>query len=339
MNWFYESAGQQQGPVSDSELDRLLSEGKINATTLVWHDGMADWKPMSEARPGVSIPPPVTGGISLEGQPGPGFVRCSLTGKIIPEAEAVFIQGKPYSAEAKPAVLQSVQQSGSVPVLAGDRTGPPWEHRAELGFFPSAWGTIQGVLTKPSETFGTMKREGGLSSPLLFYVIFGSIGMITALLYQYLTTRATGAAAPPAGSFEALVASWMAPPRIYIIALVVPVFISLNGFLGAGLTHLSLMIFGGAKQPYETTFRVHAFAHGSSTFLSVIPVCGGLVGAIWGIVATCIGIAKAHEISTGRAVLAVLAPLLICCVFGFFGAVSIAGFAAAAAQGAVPTVN
>ena len=34
----------------------------------------------------------------------------------------------------------------------------------------------------------------------------------------------------------------------------------------------------------------------------------------------CIGIAKAHEINTGRAVLAVLTPMVICCVgAGIFG--------------------
>ena len=35
MNWYYEKAGQRQGPITEAELDRLLASGEINATTLV----------------------------------------------------------------------------------------------------------------------------------------------------------------------------------------------------------------------------------------------------------------------------------------------------------------
>ena len=52
MNWFYESSGQQQGPVSDSDLAALLRDGTITPETRVWHDGMAEWQPLREARPG-----------------------------------------------------------------------------------------------------------------------------------------------------------------------------------------------------------------------------------------------------------------------------------------------
>jgi hypothetical protein len=328
--------------VAESKLDELLASGAITPETRVWHEGMADWKPLRDARPGSAVPPvppPVTGG--AEGQPPAGFVRCSLTGKIIPESEAVYIQGKPYSAEAKPAVLQSVQQSGTVPVLAGDRTGPPGEQRAELGLFTAAWETIKGVLTKPSETFANMKREGGLGSPLLFNVIFGSAGAIAGLVYQILVNAATGAAAPtpPPGSPDAAVAAWMSSGGMVVLAVIMPLLIALGAFITAGITHLSLMICQGAKQPFETTFRVYNYASGSSTFLQVIPICGAIVGGIWGLVVMCIGLAKAHEISTGRAVLAVLLPTVVCCAIVAIGVASFAGIAAAASQGAMPTVD
>ena len=37
--------------------------------------------------------------------------------------------------------------------------------------------------------------------------------------------------------------------------------------------------------------------------LQLIPVCGGVIAAVWGIVVNCIGLARAHETDTGRAVL------------------------------------
>ena len=73
------------------------------------------------------------------------------------------------------------------------------------------------------------------------------------------------------------------------------------------------MIFGGANQPFETTFRVFAFTQGSAGPLQIIPLCGGLISGVWAIVCYCIGLARAHETDTGRAVLAVFLPLIVCC--------------------------
>ena len=44
MEWYYASGGQQKGPVSDSEVARLVQEGVIAPDTLVWRAGMADWQ-------------------------------------------------------------------------------------------------------------------------------------------------------------------------------------------------------------------------------------------------------------------------------------------------------
>ena len=86
------------------------------------------------------------------------------------------------------------------------------------------------------------------------------------------------------------------------------------------------MIVGGANQPFETTFRVLAFTQGSTGPLQIIPLCGGLISGVWAIVCYCIGLARAHETDTGRAVLAVFLPLIVCCgggvliAFMFMGA-------------------
>ena len=73
------------------------------------------------------------------------------------------------------------------------------------------------------------------------------------------------------------------------------------------------MIVGGANQPFETTFRVLAFTQGSTGVLQLIPVCGGVIACVWGIVVNCIGLARAHETDTGRVVLAVILALVFCC--------------------------
>ena len=66
MNWFYSNNGQQAGPISEEELRNLLDTGIISDATLVWTEGMPNWKPAAEvlgvepAAPAAapSIPPP-----------------------------------------------------------------------------------------------------------------------------------------------------------------------------------------------------------------------------------------------------------------------------------------
>jgi len=45
----------------------------------------------------------------------------------------------------------------------------------------------------------------------------------------------------------------------------------------------------------------------------MIPFCGGMIAGVWNIVLEIIGLARAHETDTGKAVLAVLLPIIVCC--------------------------
>ena len=58
MEWFYALNGKQEGPVSEVELTQLLRNGVITTATLVWHAGMADWKPYSAVIGMPPVPPP-----------------------------------------------------------------------------------------------------------------------------------------------------------------------------------------------------------------------------------------------------------------------------------------
>jgi hypothetical protein len=302
MNWYYALGDQRQGPVSDADLDALIAAGTVTEITLVWRDGMLNWAPLKEARPAAAADVPA------------GWIRCTATGRYFPPEEIVYLDGKPYSGAAKPGVLQEVLQTGVLPSSEIGRTGPPWENRKELGFFPAIAQTVKGVLLEPSATFSAMKREGGLASPLLYEVMMSWAGIIVAAIYGTL--------------FQGLIQSMM--PRsqaqmpfnpmalnatIYGLMIVLwPVIAVIVTCIAAGVFHLSLMLCQGARQPFETTFRTYCYSWGSARPLQFIPVCGGLATFIWAIVAMCIGIAKTHEITTGRAVLAVLLPIGVCCM-------------------------
>jgi hypothetical protein len=66
--------------------------------------------------------------------------------------------------------------------------------------------------------------------------------------------------------------------------------------------------------------------------LEVIPFCGASVAWIWRIVCNCIGLAKAHETETWRAVVAVLLPMVVCCAGLVAIFATIIGFAASASH-------
>src|SRR6266702_882977 len=57
--------------------------------------------------------------------------------------------------------------AGATSEAVAPRSGLPWEHRQERGFFNAFVETLVMVLTKPGEAFAVMKREGGLGEPLI----------------------------------------------------------------------------------------------------------------------------------------------------------------------------
>lgn len=325
MNWYYESAGQQQGPVPDTELDRLLAEGKITPETLIWREGLPGWAPLRTARPapaaapapGFPPPPPVPGAEA----PPPGYIRCTLTGKYFPPSEIFYHEGRPYSAEAKPQLLQSLQAGTGLPGGGFDRIGPAWEQRATLGVVKAAWETIKAVLTQPSQTFATMQREGGLGTPLLFLVIVGGGGLALSYVYSALVQGAmltfAGAANTRSGGpnpFASLgLTAGITVGMMLGLAVIAPLIAVVAAFVWGGLMHLGLMMFKGANRPFETTMRVACYALGSGYSLCAIPICGGSVGGIWAIVVMCIGLSKAQDTTTGKGVAAALTPFVICC--------------------------
>jgi len=214
-------------------------------------------------------------------------------------------------------------QPGAAPTSAtvAARTGLPWEHRQERGFFNAFIETLTMVLTRPAEAFNVMKREGGLGEPLIYALIGGCVGGIVSFLFS-LGFHSIGLFADKNNSLAAMTGMGIGCGMVILVPLVIVIVL----FIWSGLAHLCLMMFGGANKPFEATFRVFAFSQGSAGPLQIIPVCGGVISGVWALVCNCIGLARAQETDTGRAVLAVFSPLIVCCggltllVFGVLGA-------------------
>jgi len=207
----------------------------------------------------------------------------------------------------------------------------PWQNRSRFpSLFGALWETIKAVLFEPTRAFSNPRVEGSFGKSLLFILLLGSIGVIVGLLWQVgLRTLHVRMGMAGGGHWAGVGFG----TRVVLTVVIVPVLIVVGSILNAGVLHLCLMILGGANRTFEATYAVVAYAGGSTSLLTLIPFCGGLIGGVWNIVLQVIGLREAHRTTTGRAVLAVLVPLIFCCgvVMVLVMAISQAALAARAA--------
>jgi hypothetical protein len=268
------------GAFPEEQVREALRSGRFLPTDLGWKEGMPNWQPLSQFSEFVAD---VAGAAPVSGAP-------------------------PPQTPTPPTAIAPAAGSTS----AAPRSGLPWDERHSKGFFGAFIETLQMMLTRPGEAFTAMRREGGLGEPLVYALIGGTFGLVVGLFYRF-ALRSVFSGFGRTDALDHMFGS----AALILMMIISPVLVAIGTFIVSAILHLCLMIVGGAKQSFETTFRVVCFSGGSINPLQVIPICGGLIAFVWGLVLYCIGLARTHEIETGRAVLAVLLPLIICCGGGF----------------------
>ncbi|MFN2542171.1 MAG: YIP1 family protein [Chthoniobacterales bacterium] len=279
------------GVFSEEEVREGLRSGRFMPGDLGWREGMANWQPLAQFS------------------------------EFAGESGAAAGTPEPPPAQPPPPVTSTI-----APALAGatsetpmPRSGLPWDERDQKGWFSAFIETLQMVLTRPDFAFRSMKTEGGLAGPIIYALIGGCVGGLVSFLFS-LGLHSIGLSFDRRNSLVALTGMGIGSAAFIIL---LPVLIVLGLFIGGAILHLCLMIVGGANKTFETTLRVLAFTHGSTGPLQMIPICGGIIGGVWAVVLNCIGLARAHETDTGRAVLAVFLPLMVCCGGGILLAILI----------------
>lgn len=205
----------------------------------------------------------------------------------------------------------------SVPPPAPGGAAPVWESPEPPPLLAALVETIKQVFTKPVETFQAMPCEGGFGKPLKFYILVAWASSAAAILYQAAATLINPAVF--AGEeFKDLPKYGLVGVFVGLI-IFMPVFLFLGSFISSGMLHLALMMVGGAKKPFETTFRVLCYASGSTSALQLVPICGGWLYSVASLVYCVIGLKEAHRTELWRPILAVFLIFLLCCgaIFGF----------------------
>ena len=190
--------------------------------------------------------------------------------------------------------------------------------------------TTRQVITAPRAFFASMPTRGGIGAPLLYGVLVGSLALVLMIAGVLAVGGLLEMVAPRPGAGP----SGATTPGELLVVFVFWVFATPVGmvvilFTEAGLTHLLLMMLGGAREGFEATFRVSCYAR-AATLAMAVPIVGWVAGPVWLVVVRVLGLMAAQRCGVGRATAAVLLPPLVCCCVQFLVYVAIFGLAALA---------
>lgn len=203
-----------------------------------------------------------------------------------------------------------IQDGGYVP-YDGNEGGPnriPWED-PERGFPAGLWATLSESLAAPGGFFRRLDPDVPFSRPLLYYLVV----TVASALFSTLWSMSGGGPALPPEMTEALGYGGLGDPESrgwLLFEFFLSPFLALLGLaIWTVLIHPFCRLFSDSRRPISETARVLCYASGPAV-LSIVPWVGGLLGTIGVLVLTVIGLRERHRTTTGRAVAAVLLPVI-----------------------------
>ena len=201
---------------------------------------------------------------------------------------------------------------GQVREISSEDKYSPWE--SGEGFIWAFLKTTREALFSSTRFFKKTALGEGYWSPLIYGVIVGIIGFGMGIFWQWFFFSQWF----PVGRFSALSSSLF----FAIITIAIPFIVVFSMLMGIGVTHLCLMIVGGNKKGFQATFRAVSYSFSGYLF-GIIPFIGSTIGGIYAMILTILGVREIHGISTGKAVLAVLLPIIVVVGLGILAAILI----------------
>lgn len=200
------------------------------------------------------------------------------------------------------------------PEEPGGPQGNPWERRGALGLAEGFIQTLKLFATSPTEAFAQTLKTGDYGSPLLFAIIVGWIGITVGQIWKVLM-GASFLSMMPAEMRDSVPFVSGSSASFVMSVVFAPVYIIIGLFIWSAIMHLCLVVVGGlgkSRAGFEGSFRVVSYAT-VAQLANLIPVLGGLLSLVWSLVLVIIGVQQMHETPTGKAVAAVLIPVVLCC--------------------------
>lgn len=226
-------------------------------------------------------------------------ITCPQCGFEQPETDECIKCGMMISRYAQYQEMARSYES-KIGEISSEEKHSPWE--GEEGFVGAFFKTTQEVLFSPTKFFKKVARGKGYWSPFIFGVISGIIGFGVVLLWQWLLFS---------GMIPLRIQSFI-PYSLFLtfVIILIPFMITFSIFVGSAITHFCLMIVRGNKRGFTATFRTISYSYSARLF-DIVPVIGSFIGSIYMLILIIIGVREGHDISTGKAILAVFLPVIV----------------------------
>lgn len=197
--------------------------------------------------------------------------------------------------------------------------GNAWERRGTLGFVNGLVEATKGFIVAPGATFDETRRSGDLASPLLFAMLLATVAGIIGQIWAMFIGTSMLSMMPPEMREGMGVLMASSGFSLIVMIFVIPVVTVIGAFIIGAILHLMLLLVGGVESSgagFEGTLRVVCYGN-VGQLGNLVPVIGGLIACVWTVVLLVIGLTRLHGTSEGKAIAAVLLPVLVCCVCGF----------------------
>lgn len=195
----------------------------------------------------------------------------------------------------------------------------PWERLDKYGFFPGLTKTIKAVMFQAPLFFRHITTEGK-AKPLIFNILIGEFSILAHYLWILMGVRTFWFGGTQSLDAATALDSGMLLTSMVSSLIFYPIFLIPALFISAGLTHLFLVLVKSGSAGYEATFRVSAYASAPQV-LAAVPYVGIIIGSLWAVAATFIGLKNIHRTSYLRVFLAfMLAIAILTSLVFIFGA-------------------
>ncbi len=215
-----------------------------------------------------------------------------------------------------------VGRLSAAPLLSPLPAMPSWERIEEIGFFRALAQSIGEILFHPRQTFSRLPHRAALGWPLLFLLIVGTVATAVATGYEVLAGAYSIASdGPYVRMLQRMGVEEASPDFLQLLPILqialAPFLLIFNAFVTAAIFHLSLLLFGGARHGYETTFRTLCYVSGAVHVLAFLPLpFMNLAMLAWFLAGSIAGLSQSHQTAPIRVAAAILVPviLLACCL-------------------------
>jgi hypothetical protein len=209
-----------------------------------------------------------------------------------------LVQSKSSAAGVRPGVKGQETASEDASSDKARAWDAYWDNRGALGMFGAFFSSLSQCLRSPSNFFSNLPVDLGYWAPGFFGAIcIAAPTTFYLLLLEFVT-----------GHSAVRGVEWLIflPICVFFALIFAAIILPISSLI----IHVFVMLFMRTHRGFQATFRVVSYSS-STSLLCVFPVIGNLVGSLWSLYLSGVGLQKTHNTSAKKAFAAVLAPFCV----------------------------